>query len=89
MTNPFGYVNRFTSEMPLSEEEKKRLFGDLRLYGSLGLEMAASVLIGTFIGYWADKWLGTRPWILIIGFIFGAAAGFLNLYRFISSEDHN
>ena len=73
--------------MPLSKEEKERLVGDLRLYGSLGLEMAASVLIGTFIGYWADKWLGTRPWILIIGFVLGAAAGFRNLYRFVSRED--
>jgi len=49
--------------------------------------MAASVLIGTFMGYWADKWLGTRPWILIIGFVFGAAAGFRSLYRFVSKED--
>jgi ATP synthase protein I len=73
--------------MPLSKEEKKRLVGDLRLYGSLGTEMAASVLIGTFMGYWADKWLGTRPWILIIGFVFGAAAGFRSLYRFVSKED--
>ena len=75
--------------MPLSKEERKRLVGDLRLYGSLGIEMTASVLIGTFIGYWIDKWLGTSPWILIIGFIFGAAAGFRNLYRFIAREDRD
>jgi len=75
--------------MPLSKEDRKRLVGDLRLYGSLGIEMAASVLIGTFIGYWIDKWLGTLPWILIIGFVFGAAAGFRNLYRFISREDRD
>ena len=73
--------------MPLSKEEKKRLFEDLRLYGSLGIEMAAAVLIGTFMGYWADRWLGTQPWILIIGFILGAAAGFRSLYRIISRED--
>ena len=72
--------------MSLSKEEKERLFSDLRLYGSLRIEMAAAVLIGTFMGYWADKWLGTQPWILIIGFIFGAAAGFRNLFRFISRE---
>lgn len=73
--------------MPLSTEEKQRLFNDLRLYGSLGIEMAAAVLIGTLTGYWADKWLGTQPWILIIGFILGAAAGFRSLYRIISRED--
>jgi len=73
--------------MPLSTEEKQRLFNDLRLYGSLGIEMAAAVLIGNLTGYWADKWLGTQPWILIIGFILGAAAGFRSLYRIISRED--
>lgn len=73
--------------MPGYREEKKRVFEDLRVYGSLGTEMAACVLIGALLGYLADRWLGTRPWILIIGFIFGAAAGFRNLYRFISRED--
>ena len=73
--------------MPWSNEEKKRLFQDLRLYGSLGIEMTASVLIGTFMGYWADKWLGTKPWLLIVGFILGAAAGFRNLFRLIARED--
>ena len=73
--------------MPGLREEKKRVFEDLRVYGSLGTEMAACVLIGTLLGYLADRWLGTRPWILLIGFIFGAAAGFRNLYRFISRED--
>jgi ATP synthase protein I len=75
--------------MPLSKDEKKRVIEDLRLYGSLGTEMAASVLIGTLIGYLLDKWLGTRPWILIVGFIFGSAAGFRSLYRFISKEDRD
>ena len=73
--------------MPLSKEEKKRLFEDLRLYGSLGIELAAAVFIGTLTGYWADKWLGTQPWILIIGFILGAAAGFRSLFRIIARED--
>jgi ATP synthase protein I len=73
--------------MPWSKEEKERLFKDLRLSGSLGTEMAAAVLIGTFMGYWVDKWLGTEPWILIVGFIFGAAAGFRNLFRFIARSD--
>jgi ATP synthase protein I len=51
--------------------------------------MAAAVLIGTLMGYWADKWLGTQPWILIVGFIFGAAAGFRSLYRLVSRDERD
>jgi len=75
--------------MPLPKDEKKRLVTDLRLYGSLGIEMAGCVLVGTLIGYGLDRWLGTRPWILIIGFIFGSAAGFRGLYRVITREDRD
>ncbi|MFQ5949398.1 MAG: AtpZ/AtpI family protein [Nitrospiria bacterium] len=58
----------------------------LRRYGSLGIEMAVAVLIGAWGGHGLDEWLGTTPWLLLIGFIFGAAAGFLNIARLIASE---
>jgi F0F1-type ATP synthase assembly protein I len=28
-----------------------------------------------------DRWLGTSPWFFFIFFIFGLAAGILNVYR--------
>ena len=32
------------------------------------------------LGWLLDKWLGTEPWLLIIGIILGSAAG---LYEFV------
>lgn len=47
----------------------------------LGTEVVVATLLGTLMGYVLDRFLGTRPWFFIIGVIFGAAAGCLNLYR--------
>ena len=33
------------------------------------------------LGIVLDRWLGTTPWLLIVFFVLGCAAGFLNVYR--------
>ena len=72
--------------MPLDQKPKK--FGDdWRKYGNLGAEFVASVLIGTLGGYGLDYLLHTKPWIMIVGFIFGAAAGFRSLFRLLGKEE--
>jgi ATP synthase protein I len=55
-------------------------------YGNIGLEMLASVLVGTFGGYALDSLFQTKPWLMIVGFIFGAAAGFVSLFRLLKQE---
>lgn len=47
----------------------------------LSSEMVAGVLVGGFIGWTLDKWLGTSPWFLLVFFFFGVAAGILNAVR--------
>ena len=47
----------------------------------IAVELAAAIAVGTAIGIFLDRWLGTRPWLLIVFFVLGCAAGFLNLYR--------
>ncbi|MBF0310196.1 MAG: AtpZ/AtpI family protein [Magnetococcales bacterium] len=47
----------------------------------LATELASAVLIGGAMGYGLDRWLGSQPWMTILFFFFGMAAGFLNLYR--------
>ncbi|MBI2368909.1 MAG: AtpZ/AtpI family protein [Deltaproteobacteria bacterium] len=41
---------------------------------ALGLEIGLSVAVGLVGGYYLDRWLGTLPWLTIVGAAFGFAA---------------
>ena len=47
----------------------------------IGTEMVASLIVGLAIGYGLDQWLGTRPWLMIVFFFLGSAAGMMSVYR--------
>ena len=47
----------------------------------LSTEFVAAVAVGTIIGFILDNWFGTKPWLIIIFFFLGAAAGMLNVIR--------
>ena len=47
----------------------------------LGTELVAAVAVGTIIGFILDSWFDTKPWLLLIFFFLGAAAGMLNVIR--------
>ena len=47
----------------------------------ISTEIIAALVVGVGIGLIVDKYLNTKPFGLIIFFIFGALAGFLNVYR--------
>lgn len=64
--------------MPQGQDEfRKGLSVALRL----GTEMVAAVLVGTFLGYLLDGYLGTKPWLTVAGLVIGAIAGIRNVYR--------
>ena len=67
---------------------KKQLDNDMEKRGSfmgnafkLGTELVAAVAVGTIIGFILDTWFDTKPWLIIIFFFLGAAAGMLNVIR--------
>ena len=43
-------------------------------------------MVGTFIGWALDRWLGTTPLFLVMLFFLGAAAGMLNVWRMVSGR---
>jgi len=45
------------------------------LVGTIGIEMAVSVLFGYWIGTWLDETLHTSPWLMLVGILFGLAVG--------------
>ncbi len=44
-------------------------------------EFVAAIVVGGFVGWQLDAWLGTGPWFLIVLLGFGTASGFWNVYR--------
>ena len=63
----------------LSDKEKRGSFMGIAF--KLGTELVAAVVVGTIIGFILDSWFGTKPWLIIIFFFLGAAAGMLNVIR--------
>ena len=47
------------------------------------VDMIAGLLVGGFLGYWLDRWLGWTPYALIVGLVVGFAAGVNNAWRAI------
>jgi|TARA_B110000444_G_scaffold248544_1_gene272547 ATP synthase protein I len=47
----------------------------------LGTELVAAVMVGTIIGFILDTWFDTKPWLIIIFFFLGSAAGMLNVIK--------
>tara|TARA_Y100000590_G_scaffold455547_1_gene604420 strand:+ start:3442 stop:3723 length:282 start_codon:yes stop_codon:yes gene_type:complete len=47
----------------------------------ISTEIIAALVVGVGIGLIVDNYLNTKPFGLIIFFILGALAGFLNVYR--------
>ena len=45
---------------------------------------ASTLIVGVVLGLGFDRWLGTSPWLFLVFFVLGAAAGVLNVYRLFS-----
>lgn len=54
----------------------------------VGTEMLSGVLVGGALGYFLDRLFEMRPLFLIIFLFLGGAAGVLNVYRFVKSEEN-
>ncbi|MBY0275209.1 AtpZ/AtpI family protein [Candidatus Binatia bacterium] len=47
-----------------SSEERRQLGIQM---AALGLEFSSAVLGGLILGYYLDEWLGTKPWLMLVG----------------------
>ena len=47
----------------------------------MSTELVAAVLVGTIIGFILDNWFGTKPWLILIFFFVGVAAGIYNVVK--------
>ena len=62
-------------------KETHKIFEQLVLVSQLGLTMVGCIGLGFAIGYYLDKWVGTRGIFLTIFILIGIAGGAFTVYR--------
>lgn len=54
-----------------------------------GGSFLGSILAGTLLGYFADQWLGTEPWLVVTGIVLGSYSGFMKMWKYAKNLDDN
>lgn len=63
-------------------EDDARLHARGMAYGlRMATELVAAIIVGGLIGYALDQWLQTTPWLFLLFFAIGFAAGVRNVWR--------
>jgi ATP synthase protein I len=71
---------------PSGEESSWKALAEL---SSIGMTLVLATVIGLAGGYFLDRWLGTSPWLILIGLGLGIAAGFVNLFRSVKRAERD
>lgn len=69
---------------PNPESDRARRIRTVKTVGVLstvGISFVLAIVIGVAAGHYLDRRLGTSPWLFLLGFVFGLAAGILNVVR--------
>lgn len=64
-----------------SEDDQQETNRKSGLAYAAALSLFAAVVAGLIIGWLLDRWLGTWPWLLVVGLVLGGAAGFYEFIR--------
>ena len=93
MSNPKDFKTRLKiakSKIKSDTNENFEKKGSFMGYAfKLGTDLVAAVLVGTIIGFILDNWFDTKPWLIIIFFFIGSAAGMLNVIRTAKKMQQN
>jgi ATP synthase protein I len=69
-------------------DSRKQLRAFARV-GSVGIELALSVVVGLVGGMWLDKHFSTEPVLMLVGLIVGVIAGFRSVYQTVRKQSQN
>ncbi len=51
----------------------------------IGIQLVVATVVGVFLGYWLDEVFGSKPWLMIVGLLVGAVAGFRDVFRLLKN----
>jgi len=71
---------------PSGEKSSWKALAEL---SSIGMTLVLATVIGLAAGYYLDRWLGTSPWLVMIGLGLGIVAGFVNFFRSVKRAERN
>lgn len=57
-------------------EERRQLTIQM---AALGLEFSSAVIGGLILGYYLDEWLGTKPWMVLVGTFAGLGTAVIRM----------
>ena len=66
---------------PAEPRPDRRGVRQLGVLSGVGLTLVISTVLGLWGGYVLDRWLGSAPWLMLVGLFLGIASGFVNLFR--------
>ena len=58
----------------------------LAMAGRVTTELVAGLVVGTGVGWSLDQWLETTPFLMMVMFFLGAAAGMMNVWRALTGR---
>ena len=85
-------LSKRIAEFEIRQRDKRRNrkaklpTGSMALAGRVTTELVAGVVVGTFIGWAFDNWLGTTPTLMVVFFFLGSAAGMMNVWRALTGR---
>ena len=57
---------------------------DYGRYAGLGLTFAGTIVVMGALGYGLDVWLGSLPWLMIVGILLGSVGGLISIVKKVS-----
>lgn len=61
-------------------EDRARTLRSIGVLSTVGFSFVLAIVIGAGVGYVLDGWLGTSPWLFLLFFFLGLAAGIRNVF---------